>query len=84
MYKSLKDIYNFKIQLDVISKNSPKKGDMLLGHPHSFPLQPSETLYQIKIGKRLLFINNEDPFQLSYINRFINECDRYSTLWLLV
>ena len=63
-------------------KIHPKKGDILLGHPHSFPFTTFRNSLSNKNWEKVIIYQpyNEDPFQLSYINRFINECDQFIAL----
>ena len=83
IYKSLKDTYNFKFY-DWMSfeKIIPEPGDILIGHPNSFPFTCFRRSLINPNWKKVIIFQpyNEDPLQLSYINELIPFCDQFIAL----
>tara|TARA_B100001540_G_C15814685_1_gene646493 strand:+ start:1777 stop:2862 length:1086 start_codon:yes stop_codon:yes gene_type:complete len=83
IYKSLNDVYKFKnYNWMSFDKINPEPGDILLGHPNSFPFTSFRRSIKNPNWEKVIIFQpyNEDPLQLSYINKLIPYCDQFIAL----
>lgn len=76
---------NFKVkvyQWTSFEKIHPKKNDILIGHAHPNPLTCFRRSMKSKKWKSINLLQpyNEDPYQMSYINNFIRDCDNFFSI----